>query len=223
MKSFVDKLNLKSSELRFLGFVALVVFAVLNIWLVWPHFYEWNTVQSDIVRTRKLLKEWQTKVERKPQLDARLRQLEKQGPTMLMAGQEGTLLSSIQTYERMNGVIDRASKATPKNPNAATNQFFEELGYQITISVDDDQLVNFLTDLASTNSMIRVREMKLDRDIATGGSRLVGTLKVVASYLKQPAAPPPAAVQPKPIAPSGGAAKPATNVVGKTNSVGRKS
>ena len=93
MKSFVDKLNLKSSELRFLGLVALVVFAMLNVWLVWPHFYEWATAKDEIAKSRKKLKDWQVRIERRPQQEEVLRRLEKQGPTALMEGQAPNLVS----------------------------------------------------------------------------------------------------------------------------------
>ena len=223
MKSFVDKLNLKSSELRFLGLVALVVFAMLNVWLVWPHFYEWATAKDEIAKSRKKLKDWQVRIERRPQQEEVLRRLEKQGPTALMEGQAGNLLASIEAHMRMNNIIDRGKRVFV-NQNAPTNQFFEEFAYTVNIAATNEALINFLLDLASPNSMIRVREMKLDRDAATGGTLLAGSLRIVASYAKKPPAPAPAAAPPTPGARST-ITKAATNSIGisRSNAPGRRS
>ena len=226
MKSFVDKLNLKSSELRFLGFVAFVVFALLNVWLVWPHFSEWTTVQGEIGKARKQLKDWQAKVDRRSQQMAVMERLEKQGPPPLVEGQAGNLLASIQSHLRMNNVIERSSRQAPPNPNAPTNQFFEEYGYTFTIGATNEALINLLMDLASPNSMIRVREMKLDRDNTMGGTLLSGQLRIVGSYVKKAPTPPPATTPPtlasKAATNRGATNRGATNPVSKAAAPTRK-
>ena len=216
MKTFIDKLNLKSNELRFLGFVALVLFVVINIWLVWPHFSEWTKVKNEIAKANRQLQEWQKKVALLPQKNEALRKLQTQGPTALVEGQAADLLTSIQTHEQLNNVIDRGIKPAI-NANAPTNQFFEEFAYNININVGNEELIKFLTSLATTNSMIRVREMEIHKDAGTGGSRLAGTLKLVASYQKKPAAAPPVPAPATKTAPS----KPFTPTKAVTNPVGK--
>ena len=63
-----------------------------------------------------------------------------------------------------------------------TNQFFLELTQLISVLSGEAQLVDFLYNLGSGNSLIRVRDLQLRPD----GPRqqLGGTIKLVASYQK---------------------------------------
>jgi hypothetical protein len=81
-----------------------------------------------------------------------------------------------------------------------TNQFFIEQLQNITVMARDEQLVNFLYNLGSGNSLIRVRDLSLHPE----GTRLqlVANIRLAASYQKNPVATPAATVA---------GAKPATN------------
>ena len=70
MTSFLDKLNLRPNERRMVVIVALVVFVVLNIWFVWPHFGDWKLVQARVKKAEATLAAYQTEIARQPSYKA---------------------------------------------------------------------------------------------------------------------------------------------------------
>ena len=67
-----------------------------------------------------------------------------------------------------------------------TNQFFIELSQTISAQSPEEPLVDFLYNLGSGNSLIRVRDLNLRPDPAR--QQIVATITLVASYQKQAAA-----------------------------------
>jgi hypothetical protein len=82
-----------------------------------------------------------------------------------------------------------------------TNQFFLEQSQTITVQSGEQQLVDFLFNLGSGNSLIRVRDLGLHPDAPH--QQLAATIRLVASFQKNPTT--------KPAAPAArtGSAKPA--------------
>ena len=74
--------------------------------------------------------------------------------------------------------ISQTSKVTTR-----TNQFFLELTQNISLLTKEQQLVDFLYNLGSSNSLIRVRDLSLKPD----GPRqqLNANVRLVASYQKR--------------------------------------
>jgi Tfp pilus assembly protein PilO len=65
-----------------------------------------------------------------------------------------------------------------------TNQFFLELAEQVSVEAGEAQLVDFLFNLGSGNSLIRVRDLALHPNPPR--QALSGNVKLVASYQKNP-------------------------------------
>jgi hypothetical protein len=63
-----------------------------------------------------------------------------------------------------------------------TNAFFVELAQSITITADDQQLVDFLYKLGSDASMIRVSDLELQPDPPR--QHLNANIRLIASYQK---------------------------------------
>lgn len=188
MSSFLAKLNLRPQERRLLVIVSSVVFAVLNVWFVWPHFKDWGRLQQEQGKAQKTLQNYKREVAKVPSYQARLNQLEAQGVNAIPQEQELDLLlvKTVQNLARLTGIS--LNQSTRRISNTVTNQFFEEQANDIRIEAGTDELVNFMISLASTNSLIRVQDLRLS--VAPGGFKLNGYLTLVASYQKNPATKP---------------------------------
>ena len=66
-----------------------------------------------------------------------------------------------------------------------TNEFFLEQTQTINVQSSEQPLVDFLFNLGSGNSLIRVRDLVLHPDPQTR-QQLAGAIKLVASYQKNP-------------------------------------
>jgi hypothetical protein len=66
-----------------------------------------------------------------------------------------------------------------------TNEFFLEQTQTINVQSGEQPLVDFLFNLGSGNSLIRVRDLVLHPDAQTR-QQLAGAIKLVASYQKNP-------------------------------------
>ncbi|MBI4657487.1 MAG: hypothetical protein HY735_01350 [Verrucomicrobia bacterium] len=186
MSSFIAKLNLRPQERRLLVFVAVVVFVVLNIWLVWPHFNDWKLVKGDYEKALAELRRYEKEVAQTSRYEAKLSELEGQGPAVIPEEQELDLVRTVQTQTRLSGVFVTRQDARPKTSNTKTNQFFEEQSISMSIEARNEELVGFLVSMASTNSLIRVQDLNLWPDNAANPMKLLGSVALVASYQKSP-------------------------------------
>ncbi|MBI2948202.1 MAG: hypothetical protein HYY23_11185 [Verrucomicrobia bacterium] len=196
MSSAFGKLNLRPHERRLLVFVATVVFIVLNIWLVWPRFKDWRQVKADYEQAFAELRRYQKEVEQTSRYEAKLRELESLGSNVIPEEQELDLVRTVQNQTRQSGVFVTQQDARPKTSSTKTNQFFEEQTLSMSIESRNEELVNFLVSLASTNSLIRVQELRLRPDNPVNPMKLMGNATLVSSYQKNPpvkSAPPPPA------------------------------
>lgn len=213
MNSFWDKLNLRPQERRLVVAVGVVVFVVLNIWFVWPHFKDWKIIQIDHEKAKKELLAYEKEIARIPSFEAKLRELELAGPSVVPEEQELDLVRTVQGQTVLNNISVQQSDPRPKTSNTRTNQFFEEQTLNMRIEAGNEELVNFLVSLASTNSLIRVQEMSLQP--SPNGYKLSGNLTLVASYQKKP--PPKLAASTTPTN-AVAAAKPSTSPTKKAGS-----
>jgi Tfp pilus assembly protein PilO len=212
MSSFLDKLNLRPQERRLVVFVAVVLFAILNVWLVWPHFTDWQAIQNQREKTKKTLETYQKEIARTAHHQSKMKELESEGSSVVGEGQELDLLLTVQNQARLTGLAITSTDPRAKSNTGITNQFFEEQSLNIRINTGTEELVNFLVSVAQTNSLIRVQDMNLQP--AAGGTRLDGGIMLVASYQKKAPAPPPVASVPPKVA---AATKPAAAKTNATN------
>ncbi len=195
MISYLDKLNLRPQERRLVVVVALAVFVVLNLWFVWPHFGDWAKAKSARARAETTMKRYQDEIARVPGYEKRLVELESEGGSVVTDEQQLDLLLTVQNQSRKHDVTVTSYDPRPKTVLTETNRFFEEQTLTIHVNTGNEELVNFLVSLASTNSLIRVRDMRLNPDPT--GTRLNGDITLVASYQKKlPASRAPATAAP---------------------------
>ena len=171
-----NQLNLRPSERRLLVVVGLVVFVVVNIWFVWPHFGDLQQVEARRANALRNLKLYQDEIAKVPQREAEVKRLESAGSNVAKQDQAIELLRAIQKQATSHKVsITGNSRQTTR-----TNEFFIEQSQNVTTLSDEPELVEFLYDLGSGNSTIRVRDLTLRPDPQR--FQLSSTIKLVSSY-----------------------------------------
>lgn len=207
MTSIFDRYNLRPQERRFIVIVALILFVALNVWKVIPYFSEWGRVSAAMAKSRGNLKKYQEEIARKPEYEAKLKELQGEGGNMLTNDLQFQRI--VQSQVAAAGLRMGDLHATPVL-GGRTNQFFQEQALSLGFDSGGKELVDFLVNIASTNVMIRVRELNVKPDPSQ--SRLLGNIVLVGNYGqgKGPALPKAAAT---PVKPTGAKTTPPT----KTN------
>ncbi len=178
MKGYLDKLSLRPSEKRLIVGVAAVLFLVLNWWFVFPHFSDWAKVQARVNKARGTLEKFQIEVQQTNSVWRSVKELENEGFSVPAEDQMLHFANTREVVAGQSGVaIGQTSKVTTR-----TNQFFLELTQTISLLTKEQQLVDFLYNLGSSNSLIRVRDLTLRTDAPR--QNLNATVKLVASYQK---------------------------------------
>ena len=221
MTSVLDKLNLRPQERRLVVAVAIVVFVVLNLWLVRPIFGEWGRTQQRIKDSNIKLNRFKDGIRRGPFFTNELRRLEAAGVFVGSEEQALRFMQEVSSQALLSGVT--VQNYNPHTTGQRTNAFFEEQTLVITVQTGEKELVDFLYNLGANNSLIRVRSMTLSPDPAR--MKLAGGITLVESFQKKApprpvaaAAPPPKPTNPPPPKVTPPPAVKATNApAGRTN------
>lgn len=192
MNQYLSRLT--SLERRFVIGVMVVIILVINILFVWPRFKDWDNVKNRMVKAENLLKKYQAEIAQKSAFEARVKSLEKEGEVVPQDDQVVDFLRIIQNQAVASGVQLIGNTRQPDR----TNQYFMERAQALTVLAGEPQLVDFLYQLSSGRSLIRVRDLTLRPDPPR--QSLSANIKLVASYQKTTptrspsptAAPPPA-------------------------------
>ena len=62
MSSSLDKLNLRPQERRLVVGILVLIFVVLNVLLVWPHFGDWAMVRAGLGKAQDNLASYKKKI-----------------------------------------------------------------------------------------------------------------------------------------------------------------
>ncbi len=220
--SALSKLNLRPQERRLVVFVAIVLFVVLNIWLVWPHFDDWGRYKMKQLRAQRDYDKYRAEIAKVPGYRVKLAELESAGSSVVLEEQDLDFARHVDNQARLNRLTVIQSDPRPRvTADTQTNSFFEEQYLTLQVSSGTEELVNFLVSLTSTNSMIRVKDLTLKPDLPAV-TKLNSQMTLVASYQRTPptrktpnaapmaAATTPAARQTQAAKPTGGKAPAAT-------------
>jgi type II secretory pathway component PulM len=180
MTGYLDRLNLRPFEKRLVVGVGAVLFVVLNAWFVVPHFSDLSQARERRLEALKKLELWQAEMDQKSKYEAGINKFRQEGLEVPPEDQQNQFAHVIQDQQARSGVgLQQFGRVTTQ-----TNQFFLELTQPITVQSGEEQLVDFLYRLGSGNSLIRVRDLTLRPDAPR--QQLSGTVKLVASYQKNP-------------------------------------
>ena len=182
MKKYFSQLRPLERRLVVGGVVFVII--VLNWWKVWPHFADWSNLRGQLESAHRNLKLYQDAAAQVPDLQKQVSALESQGETVLPEDQAIDFTRTIQSQSLRSGV----NIITTSRPTTSTNDaFFVEQIQNVTVTANDEQLVDFLYRLGSDASMIRVRDLELQPDAAH--QHLAASIRLVASYQKNPTIP----------------------------------
>lgn len=200
MTSLFDKLNLAPAERRLVVIVGIVVFVVLNFWLVFPEFGEWAKNEQRIRDASGKLKTYKDEITRKTAYEKELKELEQQGSQVATEEAALRLSQEVNSQAALSGVTLTSISPLQRNSSTTgkTNAFFEEASVTVSINTSEKELLDFLYRLADKDILIRAKSMNLSPDPSR--MRLQGQFMLVKSFQRKP---------PVKATPSAAAAKPA--------------
>jgi type II secretory pathway component PulM len=204
--------NLRPFEKRVVvGFGALF-FVVLNFLFVFPHFSDLNAAHDRMAEAQRKLGRYQNEFAQTNLYNAGMREFEKEGSDVAVEEQSYQFANAIQAQAVQSGVHILSNGRI----NTQTNQFFIEKSQTISVQGGEQQLVDFLFNLGSGGSQIRVRDLGMRPDQPR--QQLVANVKVVANYQKKATARG-AAPTSRPAAPATKPLTPAASPTSPTNKI----
>jgi len=181
MKEYFARLS--SLERRFVVGVFIIIFVLLNAVFVWPRFSDWGRMQARMFKARRTLGIFEREIAEKPKYEKLVRALESEGLSVPLESQAVEFSLTIQSQATQSGVnIGRMDPLALRT----NSQFFIERAYNLSVTSGEQQLVDFLHNLGSGTSLIRVRDLSLRPDQPR--HNLSANIKLVASYQKKPMA-----------------------------------
>ena len=191
MTKWFDRLNLPPTERRLvlLGLVLLVI--LINYFLVWPYFSEWDKTAKTLVDETAKKAKFMTEISQRKKYETQLTELKLKGvPGLLDADRVPMMQQTIYAQGGLSGVtITRVTVPPPIRSIGATNQFFDERLITVDVNGGEAELVDFLYQLGSGDSMMRVRDITNLRPDPSK-TKLQASLTLVASFQKENKPPP---------------------------------
>ena len=176
-ESIFDKLNLSSGERR-LVMIVIVVLMLALMWMVWGMIPSPGLTQNKITKAQTQLNSFTNEISKIAHYESTIRALEGLGSAVIPIEQEVDMRAFINSLSAASGVeITSRASADPK-----TSDFFIEQSMTIRFSSKESDLVNFLRKLGSSDSMVRVSQMRVNPD--KNRYRLGGSMTLTASYQK---------------------------------------
>ena len=177
MKRHFD--NLRPSEKRVVVVAAAVVFVVLQFWIVFPYFSDWAKMKSRMSEAERNLAKYQAAINQIPFYQREIAKLGAEGREVPPDDQAIDFSRAIQMQAGVSGV---AILGTSRITTRTNNPYFLELTQTISVQSKEEQLVDFLYNLGSGTSLIRVRGLNLHPDPPR--FQLNANVTLVASYQK---------------------------------------
>ncbi|HSU56259.1 MAG TPA: hypothetical protein VLT36_19525 [Candidatus Dormibacteraeota bacterium] len=177
MKNFWT--NLRPLEKRLVFGVVVFVLVLANFWIIVPHFSDWSKVQERMLKAQETKALFENEIKHKRELEDAVKKYEGAGLAVPPEEQATHFIGAVNNQAVETGVtIMNTGKQQTK-----TNLFFLESTVPITVQAKEQQLVDFLYNLGSGNSLIRVRGLRLHPDPPR--QQLQGDVTLVASYQKK--------------------------------------
>ena len=190
MRTLLDKLNLRPQERRLVVMAVAVLAVVLHFWFVQPYFREWRQVKEELDKTGRTLKTYQAEIARTNEYEAKRRKLEIQGSSLPaeQQAQANILIGRIQAVADQSKLSVGSMSPLGRSRTGKTNEFFEEQTISLTVNPSGPQeLVDFLYAIGSGDLLVRVKELSVNPDASQ--TKLMGSMKLVASFQKKTPAP----------------------------------
>jgi len=175
MNKYFSRLN--PSERRFVVVVALLLFIVVNLFWVWPHFSDWGDLKGRLDGARLKLANYEAAIQQSDRIKPELSKMESEGMSVPAEDQSLEFMRTIQSQAGQSGVgITGYGHQTSRT----NDQFFAEQTQTISGVATEKQLVAFLYELGSGTSLVRVRSLSVHPD--QNRQQLNINVTLVASY-----------------------------------------
>jgi hypothetical protein len=185
MNSLFDKLNLRPQERRLVVIVAIIVFVVLNFWLVIPMFGDYGKYEQRILDSEKKLNGYQDEIGKRDTYLRALNELKTQGGYVPTEEAALRLSQEINSQAALSGVTLSSISPLQRQASAGkTNSFFEEAAVTVSVNTGEKELIDFLFRLADKETLVRAKSMSIGPDPTR--MRLQGTIMLVKSYQRRP-------------------------------------
>ena len=213
MKKFWEQL--KPQERRAVTAVGIIFFLVLNYFMVWPQFKQWNVNKARIAKAQTNIVTYQAESRHMDEYKRRIR-----GFDADVVPQEDQVIH-FQNYIRDRALENGISIQNESPLRKVPAEFFTEQQVTLQTISSEAGLVNFLYSLGSSNSMVRVRTLNV-HPADLNRFQLRSEVVIVASYQKTTptVAPRPATPVEKPVTPAAKTAPPAPKSVTVSNKPG---
>jgi Type II secretion system (T2SS), protein M len=171
--------NLKSFEKRVVVGFGVLFFIVLNFLFVIPHFSDLSAAHERMGEAQRRLARYENELAQTNLYAAGLREFERENSDVPPEEQSLQFANTIQAQAGQSG----AHLASGSHITTQTNQFFLEKSQSVSVQAGEQQLVDFLYNLGSGNSQIRVRDLSVRPD--PPHQQLQAQVKLIASYQKK--------------------------------------
>lgn len=185
MSKAFGKTNLRPFERRLLVGVAVVLFLVVNIVFVWPHFSDWGKTRQRLIDAQDTVEKWSREIAQKGEHEKKIQVLEEEGAQVTAEDQANEFFRTVQNQASISGV----NLPSISRQSTSTNDFFLEQLQTFRVQAGEEQLVDFLFNLGEGESVIRARGLSLRPNAVR--QQLEGSIDLVASYQKKPKKPAP--------------------------------
>jgi hypothetical protein len=171
--------NLRPFEKRMVVGIGLIFFVVANLVFIRPYFSDWASTKWRMQQATDKRQRWDQEISQTNTYMRKLGLLQQGGGNIPLEEQALHFSTAIQSQAAQFGVsILSNTKITTR-----TNQSFVEQSQGLSLQSQESQLVDFLYNLGSDASFIRVRDLSVRPD--PQHYQLVANVKLVASYLKK--------------------------------------
>jgi len=182
MNRYLSRLN--PTERRFVIGVGLLLFIVINIFWIRPHFSDWGNLKGRLNASKAKLSSYEMLIQRIPALQTELRKFGGEGDVP----PEDQLIHLQQTIQSQ-GFASGVSFSLPTRASTITNQSIIEVSQGVSISGGEKQVVDFLFNLGAAGSIIRAKAMSIRPE--PNHYQLNANMTLIATFQKKPPAPPP--------------------------------
>lgn len=182
MTSWFDKWGLSPQERRFVVIVGILVFILVNWWVIFPMFGDWGRFENKLDYTRKKIEEYKAEIKKRPDYEKKRAELKLLGSDV--SSEDAALRLQQDVISQANLVGLGYGTITPVNRGGTTTStktnYFDEASVNVSINTGEKELVNFLVRLADKDLLIRAKSMDIGPDLSQ--TRLQGNLTLVKSF-----------------------------------------
>jgi hypothetical protein len=177
---------LRPQERRLVVIVGIVVFVVLNFWLVIPMFGDYGRYERRILDASKKLNDYKQEIQKRPAYDKELKELESQGGYVPTEEAGLRLSQEVNSQAALSGFITTGVNPVGRQGTGGkTNAFFDEAAVSVNFNgTGEKELIDFLYRLADKDLLIRAKSMLIGSDPSQ--MRLQGNMTLVKSYQRRP-------------------------------------